>query len=219
MSEGTCFLSIFFTHRTVKPLALCPAGCTHCSGLSSSAGSTLLYSEGWWASGVGSIWTNQSCFARKDVVFMATLAGRACARSAGERKTSEKSKNRFKKTGHLLRGLSVSLCLLFCRLLVLLACSCLSVRPSIHLTMIVIVVPSFPSQAAERGRGSLCKQTSEGPITANHHTVQQVWGKKNKGKVQQSQHSHKVFYSVHKNTTKKRYILLHIHTCCSGFER
>lgn len=132
MSEGTCFLSIFFTHRTVKPLALCPAGCTHCSGLSSSAGSTLLYSEGWWASGVGSIWTNQSCFARKDVVFMATLAGRACARSAGERKTSEKSKNRFKKTGHLLRGLSVSLCLLFCRLLVLLACSCLSVRPSVH---------------------------------------------------------------------------------------
>lgn len=51
------------------------------------------------------MWTNQSCFARKDVVFMVTRLGEACARSAGEKKINEKNKNKFKKTGHLLRGL------------------------------------------------------------------------------------------------------------------
>lgn len=53
---------------------------------------------------MASIWTNLSCFARKDVVFMATQPGRACAQSVGERKINEKSKGKSRRTGLLLRG-------------------------------------------------------------------------------------------------------------------
>lgn len=53
------------------------------------------------------MWTNQSCSARKDVVFTATRLGEASAQSAGERRIKEKNKSKFKKTGHWLRGESV----------------------------------------------------------------------------------------------------------------
>lgn len=44
---------------------------------------------------------------------MATLHGRACAQSAGERKINETNKSRFKKTGRLLRGMCVFLYLMY----------------------------------------------------------------------------------------------------------
>lgn len=105
---------IFVIHTTMSRFGHCVACDTYslvkvfCRLVAPS--SLLNFGEGWWwTSGAGSIWTNQSFSARKDVVFMATLPGRACAQSAGERKISEKSKSRFKKTGHLLRGASVSI--------------------------------------------------------------------------------------------------------------
>lgn len=50
------------------------------------------------------MWTNQSCSARKDVVFTATRLGEASAQSVGERRIKKKNKSKFKKTGHWLRG-------------------------------------------------------------------------------------------------------------------
>lgn len=52
------------------------------------------------------MWTNQSCCARKDAVFMATRLGEASAQSAGERRIKKKNKSKFRKTGLLLRGVS-----------------------------------------------------------------------------------------------------------------
>lgn len=53
------------------------------------------------------MWTNQSCFARKDAVFMATRLGEASAQSAGEKRTKKTSKSKFRKTGLWLRGMSL----------------------------------------------------------------------------------------------------------------
>lgn len=70
------------------------------------------------------MWTNQSCSAPKDVVFMATRLGEACAQSAGEKRINERNKSRFKKTGHLLRGGSI----------------CHQCPPSVHLPDVTAVI-------------------------------------------------------------------------------
>lgn len=151
-----------------------------CLGLS---GSLLNFGEGWWASGEESIWTNQSCSAKKDVVFMATQHGRAYVQSAGERKINETNKSRSKKTGHLLRGKCVLLYLMYSWKV---CAGCFVPMPA-HFVGLCLsnlasagypAVISFPFQTAERGRGSVCKQTPEGPVTVKHHPLQQVWGKK-----------------------------------------
>lgn len=146
---------------------------------------------------------------------MATQLGKACARSVFERKTSEKSKNKFKKIGHSLKGLpafflkylliDTSGKVLFQPFAFLPFHGVGCLRPAVRTTVLVML--SFSSQATERGRGSVCNQTSEDPITACDYTLQQVWRKKNKGEVQQSQHRHKVFHSIHKSTIKERYSL------------
>lgn len=50
-----------------------------------------------------SIWTSQNFSVKKDVVILVIQLGKASAQSAGEKRTNEKDKNRFKKIGHLLK--------------------------------------------------------------------------------------------------------------------
>lgn len=102
---------------------------------------------------MGSIWTNQSCSARKDAVFMATPVGRACAPSAGERKTRKKSKNRFKRIGRLLRGLSVS------------SAPCL-IRKMGNATCLVLFVSRF-AHAYERCPSPGCRKRKRRPMQAD----------------------------------------------------
>lgn len=93
---------------------------------------------------------------------MATQLGRASAQSAGERRTNEKDKNRFKKTGHLLRGWFEASVTAHCKDFIITLCF----RSFIFYTNTCIYL-----QAAERRRGSLCKSTSEAPITGHYNTL------------------------------------------------
>lgn len=50
------------------------------------------------------MWINQSSFARKDVVTMATLLGRVSVPNAGGRSTTKPDRSRFRRIGNWQSG-------------------------------------------------------------------------------------------------------------------